>query len=141
MAKIIYQGKIAGSFRGFNSDELFKLANGTYWIQAKYNYWYHYEYRPDVVITEESNQYILTVANHLIPVRRVSEVIETSIVGAFKGWSGSSTYQLANGQTWQQSTYKYEYVYAYNPEVIIYDAGYGYKMKVEGTEADVKRIR
>lgn len=140
MARVIYDGKIAGSFYGFNSDRLFKLANGTYWIQSKYQYWYHYAYRPDVVITQEGSTCILTVADHSIPVRRISDVIESRIAGEFKGWDGKSTYRLANGQLWQQTRYKYEYKYAYNPEVLIYPADGDHIMKVEGTEAEVRRI-
>jgi len=139
MIKVIYEGNIAGSFRGFAREQLFKLANGTYWIQAQYEYWYHYEYRPAVVLAEEGGKVILTVANHSIPVRRVSEVIESNIAGEFKGWDGKSTYRLANGQVWQQTTYKYEYKYAYNPEVLIYSISGSYKMRVEDTEAEVRR--
>jgi hypothetical protein len=141
MSKIVYKGNIAGSFRGFNTEQLFKLANGTYWIQAEYKYWYHYEYGPKVVITEENDKYILTVANNSVPVRRVSDIIESRIAGNFEGWQGNSTYTLANGQVWQQTTYKYEYKYAYNPEVIIYSSLGGYKMEVEGTVAEVRRIK
>ena len=140
MARLVYAGKIAGSFYGFNRDQLFKLSNGTYWIQAQYNYWYHYEYRPDAVLTEERGVYVLTVAKHSIPVRRVSEVIESRIVGAFEGWQGDSTYTLENRQVWQQTVYKYEYKYAYRPEAIVYSASSGYKMRVEETEADVRRV-
>lgn len=140
MASVIYQGKIAGSFNGFNRDQLFKLANGTYWIQAQFQYWYHYESHPEVLLTEESGKYILTVANHSIPVCRVAEVIECRITGEFKGWDGKSRYKLDNGQVWEQISYKCEYKYAYNPEVLIYSTSEGYKMKVEGLEAEVRLV-
>ena len=34
MIKVIYQGQLFDEFEGFNEDQLFKMSNGTYWIQA-----------------------------------------------------------------------------------------------------------
>ena len=141
MSEIIYKGKIDGEFRGFNDEVLFKMKNGTYWIQAQYQYWYHYAYCPDAAIIEENVRYILTVTGHSIPVRKVTDVIESWIDGEFKGWDGKTLYKLQNGQIWQQSTYKYEYTYAYRPDVIIYQTRSGYKMRVAGTIADVQRVK
>jgi hypothetical protein len=141
MARVVYQGRIDGAFEGFNADRLFKMANGSYWIQAQYRYWYKYAYRPEVVITQEGSRHVLTVAGQSIPVRRVTDVIESQIDGTFEGWTGDSVYKLANGQVWQQSTYKYEYKYAYRPQVVIYSPGGPYVMHVEGTEAEVRRVK
>jgi len=141
MTEIIYKGKIDGEFRGFNDEVLFKMKNGTYWIQARYQYWYHYAYCPDTTIIKENGRYILTVAEHSIPVRKLMDIIESWIDGEFKGWDGKATYKLQNGQVWQQSTYKYEYTYAYRPEALVYESDGGYKMCVAGTVADVQRIR
>lgn len=140
MENVICKDKIAGSFTGFNRDQLFKLANGACWIQAQFQYWHHIEDQPEVIITEENGRYILTVADHSIPVNRVSDVIESRISGEFKGWDGKSRYTLDNGQVWEQASFKHEYKYADNPEVIIYSTNGGYKMKVEGLEADVRRV-
>ena len=139
--KIVYQGKICGVFNGFDDNAVFKMANGTYWIQARYHYWYHYSYCPDAVITEENGQFILNVANHSIPVRRLNSVIESRIDGEFKGWDGHKQYKLVNGQVWQQSEYKYQYKYAYRPEAIVYNIGGRYIMSVDGTRVPVKRIK
>jgi len=141
VAEVVYDGKIAGAFYGFNGDMLFKMSNGTYWIQARYKYWYHYKYRPASVITREAGKYLLTVEGNSIPVRRVTDVVESQIDGEFKGWDGKSVYRLTNGQVWGQSEYKYEYKYAYRPEVLIYSANSGYKMLVDGTEASVRKVR
>lgn len=140
MARIIYKGKIDGEFEGFDGEKLFKMANGTYWIQGQYRYWYHYAYRPDALITEEGGRYILTVEGQSIPVTRINGVIESYIEGEFKGWDGKSTYKLVNGQMWEQVAYKYEYKYAYRPEVMIYSTGGSYIMHVQGTEAKVRRV-
>ena len=59
---VVYQGKIDSDFEGFDDSVIFKMANGTYWIQAQYYYWYHYAYRPDALITEENGHFMLTVA-------------------------------------------------------------------------------
>ena len=140
MSEVIYKGKFDGEFEGFNDEVLFKMKNGTYWIQAHYKYWYLYAYCPDVTITKENGQYILTLAGNSIPVRRITDVVESRIAGDFKGWDGETSYKLQNGQVWQQRTYKYEYKYAYMPIAFVYAANSGYKMCVAGTIADVRRI-
>lgn len=141
MPRIIYQGKIDGDFEGFDDEVLFRMRNGTYWLQAQYKYWYHYAYSPDATITEENGRYLLNVAGNSIPVRKINNVIESRINGEFKGWEGESEYELQNGQVWQQSNYKYQYKYAYMPEAIVYEGGSGYKMSVAGTIANVRRVR
>lgn len=140
MSRVIYEGRIDGEFEGFDDEVIFKMANGTYWIQDQYKYWYHYAYNPEATITEESGRYILSVAGNSIPVRGANNVIESRIDGEFKGWEGETIYRLVNGQVWQQSTYKYQYKYASMPQVVIYQAGSGYKILVAGTTANVRRI-
>lgn len=139
MSKVIYAGKIEGEFHGFDDEVLFKMKNGTYWIQTRYRYWYHYAYCPEVIISEENGEYVLAVAGESIPVRKVSDVVESQIDGEFKGWRGETSYRLKNGQVWRQRTYKYEYQYAYGPDAIVYLASGGHKMQVAGTTADVER--
>lgn len=141
MGQIVYQGKMYSSFEGFNQDAIFKMNNGTYWVQAKYRYWYHYAYRPDVVITQEDGHYILHVAGQSIEVRRLNNVIESNIEGNFEGWNRDKVYKLTNGQMWKQKNYKYEYKYAYRPEVIIAEVNGSYVMQVEGSSAEVVKIQ
>ncbi len=140
MSRVIYKGKIESDFNGFDDNAVFKMSNGMYWVQAQYRYWYHYAYRPDAIISEENGRYILTVAEQSIPVRQLSDVIESSIDGEFKGWDGDNKYKLRNGQTWKQDEYKYEYKYAYCPEVMICNIDGSYIMFVEDTHVRVKRI-
>jgi len=140
MARVIYKGKIYGEFTGFDSDQIFKMSNGTYWIQAKYKYWYHYKYRPDVEIIEENGRYTLSVEGKIIQVNPLRNIIESNIDGTFEGWKGNTEYKLVNGQKWKQAEYKYEYKYAYRPEVVICDVNGKYIMYVEGTQAVVKMI-
>lgn len=61
-----------------------------------------------------------------------TRAMETQIDGEFSGWEGETVVKLLNGQIWQQSEYHYEYLYAYMPKVLVYVAGGGYKMKVDG---------
>ena len=69
--------------------------------------------------------------------------IETQIQDEFNGWEGETVVKLLNGQIWQQTEYHYEYKYAFMPKVLIYSAGGGYKMKVDGTSkaVTVERLR
>ena len=59
-------------------------------------------------------------------------VVETTISGAFSGWSGDTIWKMDNGQIWQQSEYSYTYHYAYRPSVLIFRSGGGWKMRVDG---------
>ena len=69
MSKVVYRGQLDDEFEGFDDEQIFKMSNGTYWIQAHYKYWYHYAYRPNVIITEENGRYYLSVSNEKIEVR------------------------------------------------------------------------
>ena len=64
-------------------------------------------------------------------------VIETQVDGEFEGWEGETVVKLMNGQVWIQTEYHYEYHYAYMPDVLLYQSGGGWKMKVEGTSKAV----
>mgnify|MGYP003666511001 FL=1 len=141
--QIVKTIKIEGDFEGFDDEVLFKLMDGSYWIQDEYKYWYHYAYCPTVNILKSGSRYYIQVqgSNEIVSIRQITDVTESQINGEFNGWEGDTQYQLMNGEVWKQSTYNYDYTYAYMPDAIIYDAGSGYKMKVEGTIADVQRIK
>ena len=140
---LIKTSQIDGDFEGFDDEVLFKLMDGTYWIQDQYKYWYHYAYSPKVNLLKAAGRFFLQVdgQSETVPVRQISDVIESRINGEFKGWEGNTEYQLTNGQVWKQSTYNYEYTYSHMPEVLIYSTSSGYRMQVEGTSADVRRIK
>lgn len=141
--ELVRRSQIEDDFEGFDDDMLFEMTDGTYWIQDEYKYWYHYSYRPRVNILRKRGQLYLQVdgQNEVVAIRQITDVIESQINGEFNGWEGNTAYELTNAQIWQQSTYQYAYSYSYMPEVLIYSAGGGYKMRVAGTLADVRRIR
>ena len=112
MSQIIFKGKIDSDFEGFDDNAIFKMSDGSCWVQSRYLYWYHYAYRPDAVIVREDGRTYLIVLDHKVQVERVDNVIESRINGEFKGWSGNTKVELANGQVWEQAAYKYEYKYA-----------------------------
>jgi hypothetical protein len=139
----IRRAQVHGAFTGFNGDVLFKLTDGTHWLQAEYKYWYYYSYRPEVeLFTVHGATYLRVVGrSESVAVRQVTEVIESQIVGAFNGWQGDSEYQLTNGQVWKQLRYHYEYQYKHRPTVMIYNAPSGTVMDVDGCRATVRRVR
>ncbi|MGB7481708.1 MAG: hypothetical protein WA924_15390 [Burkholderiaceae bacterium] len=141
--ELVIRSQIDGDFEGFDDENLFKLMNGTYWVQDEYKYWYHYSYCPEALILRKSGRFFIQVdrQSEIVPVRQITSVIENKINGEFKGWEGETEYQLVNGQVWKQSEYKYEYKYAYRPDVIIFDPGYGPVMRVDGTSAKVRRVK
>jgi len=72
------------------------------------------------------------------------ELIETSIVGPFKGWTGNTFFKLENGQVWKQRDGgKVNYRKSMNPKVEIFKTIGGYRMRVEGYRQSVgiKRVR
>ena len=140
---IVRRSQISGSFEGFDDETLFKLTDGTFWLQDEYKYWYHYAYCPKAVILQEGGALYIQVDNQdqVVRVRQVYDVVEGTIDGEFTGWSGDSQYKLTNGQTWKQAAYKYEYKYVYRPEVTIYTASSGTIMDVDGAKAQVRRVR
>ncbi|EPW2952123.1 hypothetical protein ACXHAC_001136 [Pseudomonas aeruginosa] len=141
--ELVKRTRIDGDFEGFDDEVLFKLEDGTYWIQDQYMYWYHYAYCPKINILRANGRVFLNVdgQNQVVPIRQIFDVVESQINGDFNGWEGETAYQLTNGQIWKQSSYSYEYTYSYMPEVLIYNTGSGYKMQVEGTIADVALIK
>jgi hypothetical protein len=72
------------------------------------------------------------------------QVIETNIVGTFKGYGPRTFFQLANGEVWKPTN---DYVETYppveNPKVVIYRNDlFGYKMVIQGGgTVRVKRVR
>lgn len=141
--ELVRKTKIDGDFEGFDDEVLFRFVDGTYWMQAQYMYWYHYAYRPDVNLLRANGRFYLQIdgKDKVVPVRQITDVTESRIDGEFKGWEGETVYTLTNGQVWKQCTYHYEYKYSYRPEALIYNSGTGYKMQVEGTTADVRRVK
>ena len=133
---------IYGAFTGWKGDALFKLANGQYWLQAEYKYKYKYAYRPRVLITPVRNGYQMEVEGmeDSVGVRRI-DVIESAIDGTFEGWSGDTVFPLRNGQKWQQASYAYWYHYTYCPEIIIYETGDGYVLRLADDDSNVIRVR
>jgi hypothetical protein len=132
-----------GEFEGFNEDVLFKMSDGSAWLQNEYVYWYHYAYAPKAVILKKRNSYFIKVEgiSQIVAVKEVFDLIESKIDGEFQGWDGHSCYKLLNGQMWEQTEYKYEYKYAFMPQAYIYQGLSGLVMWVEGTHAKVRRIR
>jgi|SRR3989339_1907064 len=139
---IIKSGRISGQFNGFNENKLFKLTDGSFWLQKEYRYWYHYIYNPVVLIIEYQGDIYLKLEDHdeMVRVKQIHGVIESNINGAFNGWHGHSKYKLNNGQVWEQVVYKYEYSYSYCPHVLIYGTSNGIVMDVEGSSAIVRKI-
>ena len=73
--------------------------------------------------------------------QQYSDIIESRIDGDFEGWDGETVVKLMNGQIWQQTEFYYHYTYKFMPNVIIYNSGSNYKMKVDGIDKEVGVIR
>lgn len=71
------------------------------------------------------------------------QVIESRIVGPFKGYNGRSRFTLENGQVWAQSQQvSRAYPPVDSPPVIIVKAGFGHRMYIlGGGDIRVSKIR
>jgi hypothetical protein len=140
--QIVYRSRIVDEFEGFDEDNLFELENGTYWVQSRYKYKYKYAYRPKVEILKRGSSTILRLPDLDMEVDVYeTNIVESRIRGEFKGWSGTTEFELENGQIWKQTRYAYQYMYAYYPKVVIANIGGRYIMSVNGNSIEVRRIK
>jgi hypothetical protein len=130
---------INGAFQGWTGDTLFELCNGQVWVQSAPGYLYHYAYRPDVTIVQAAGGWEMSVegVNGTVRVSQTT-VTRTCIDGTFEGWSGSTVFELCNGEVWQQSELGYNYAYRFRPSVLIYwSPSGGYRMQVDGESESI----
>jgi hypothetical protein len=71
---VVVKGRIRGEFTGWTGETVFELDNGQKWQQARYAYWYHYQYRPEVVVYRDGSKHFLKLVDdeHSVEVRKVS---------------------------------------------------------------------
>ena len=70
---VIVESRIAGEFRGWTGDTVFKLANGQIWQQSEIGIVSHYTYNPEVTIYKDGLHYKMLVdgLNRAIQVKRL----------------------------------------------------------------------
>jgi hypothetical protein len=59
----VIESYISGDFEGWDGDTIFQLDNGQIWKQTSYAYYYHYAYRPRVLIYQGDGCYKMKVEN------------------------------------------------------------------------------
>ena len=101
---------------------------------------------PQVSVLTDGKVYKLVIAGLDKPVlaNKMEEVVESTLDGEFRGWSGKTTFTLINGQIWQQDTFSTLTANSVNrPTVFIYKTKDGYKLQVEDVEETllVRRLR
>ncbi len=93
---------------------------------------------PTVNVYKEKRKYKLVIEGlpEPIPATKLQDVIESSINGDFRGWEGTTSFKLLNGDIWAQDEIKTLYSNSmFRPVVYIYRGSDGtYKMKVEGVD-------
>ncbi len=97
---------------------------------------------PSVQVYKDKKKYKLMIEGieDPIPAMKLQNVIESYIDGVFRGWDGSTSFRLRNGDLWVQDEMKTLFSpTVFNPVVFIYTGSDGsYKMKVEGVEETVQ---
>jgi|ERR1035438_9367550 hypothetical protein len=130
--KIVWTGSIKGN-----------LASGTYRVEpgTQSGTFYLAIVAPDVTPQKPPAPPVVQPATR--PNMGCVPAIESAISGEVHGWDGETIFKLDNGQIWQQAEYDYTYFYEYHPDVTIYQARGGCRMKVEDEDDTiiVKRIK
>jgi len=71
--------------------------------------------------------------------RQKVKPLRTRIVGPFRGWTGSTLFQLENGQIWKQRQNERYYYKAESPEVEVYKNRFGFwEIRILATGKSVK---
>ena len=87
----------------------------------------------------KSNEKVATSAvDKAVKDNKVSapQVIESRIIGPFKGYNGRTIFTLENGQRWAQSQRDIAiFPLVESPPVVIVKAGFGYRMHIAGGSA------
>jgi hypothetical protein len=110
---------------------------------------------PQITVYQDGKKYKMKIQGmeKVLTVKKIQEVIETNIVGYlddkdvrdFKGYDGTTTFRLLNGQDWKQDeTTSNVFSNLFRPAVTIYLASEGYKMKIEGLNESpilVKKVK
>lgn len=132
-----------GQFHGFAPLTLFKLQDGSYWLQRDSKTLRHHAVAPSVEIFALDDGHFLKVEGleSMVLVERVHDVIESQVFGRFTGWTGKTKVKLTNGQVWQQAQFMNKYAVKYMPAVLIYPSPAGHVMQVAGTRVRVRRLR
>jgi len=93
---------------------------------------------PVVQIYKEKNKYKLVIQGIEKPLNAIKlrDVIESNIEGDFRGWDGTTSFKLSNGDEWVQDEIKTLFSpIVFRPAVYIYTGSYGsFKMKVAGVD-------
>ena len=132
---------IEGDFEGWDGESVFELCNGEVWLQASYEYTYHYAYRPNVTIISNSSGWLMTVegVRGSITVTPTTDVVRSRIDGQFNGWDGDTVVVLTNGQVWRQIDFRLKLALRLSPRVLIYRVDQGsHRMKVDGVSGTVR---
>ena len=127
-----------------NHGEIAKLADGSIW-EIQYQYEYMYEYYPTVTACPSRGLLILDkkrlrakqIAGNAGSSSTGGSVIESYIENEFTGLEMGKIFRLSNGQIWEQ-TEAWIWIWIWvRPQVMIYNQGGLYKMKVENIEHPV----
>jgi len=79
-----------------------------------------------------------------VDTRKAPKKIESRLLGTFKGWYGSTTFKLENGQVWMQRIKDVQkYSPSENPKVTVFKSMGGYRLRIDGYRqtCPVKRIK
>lgn len=93
---------------------------------------------PEVQVYKDKKKYKLVIQGVEKPFTAIKlrDLIESNIEGDFRGWDGTTSFKLSNGDEWVQDEIKTLFSpIVYRPAVYIYTGSYGsFRMKVAGVD-------
>jgi hypothetical protein len=121
-------------------ETVFPLLNGQVWQQANFATHFHFSFSPAVLIARAGAQFEMHVdgVDPSVAVRLVELLVDSVIVSDFDGWDGNTLFELQNGQIWQQVGPGIETHVAVRPRALIFRAGAGPEMHVDGVDSNVR---
>ena len=99
--------RMVGTFGGYEDGNIVQLQNETWWRQTSTERSTRIDYRPDVLLWQNSGSFELFIEGEDDPVSvEQLDITESQVTGLYTRFSmgRNSTYQLADGTTWKQTS-------------------------------------
>jgi hypothetical protein len=129
-----------GTFAGFDGGLLLRLDGNGWWLQEDAVRWKHVAFRPMIEVHEGASGTFMRVVGQEVGAtfRPIEPVVVSRVEHIFRGWSGTSSYRLANGEIWQQIDAFKKPRYVLEPEALVFRDGRALMMEVANTRVQVK---
>lgn len=136
-----YDTQIDGAFDGYKKDRVYKMQNGDFWQQTSLDNTVASLYAPSVAIYYDLSRWELEVEGLTdITVSHLPSVLDTRLDGVssrFTGYGPDKTYELKNGEFWQQVSSEQSAGSGYGAIVWIWEDGSSVQMHIGDEDENI----